>query len=220
MNLALAQMDIVWQDKETNKSRVKPLLEEAKVFGADFVVFPKMSLTGFSMDLEACAEECEETVRWFSEVAQDYREEQYYQPGDRPAFCSIEDHPWGGAICYDLRFPELFQVLSKKADAILVIANWPAVRSEHWKVLLRARAIETQSFVVGVNRVGVGNGINYSGDSMVVSPRGEIITPQYSGQEKLILCHLDLQDVEKARGSFPIKTDRKEPLYQRWFDEV
>lgn len=78
-------------------------------------------------------------------------------------------------ICYDLRFPEIFQIAAREADVLLVIANWPQIRREHWQTLLRARAIETQSYVVGVNCVGMHDGCAYSGDSMAVDSIGNIL---------------------------------------------
>jgi predicted amidohydrolase len=81
-------------------------------------------------------------------------------------------------ICYDLRFPEIVRNKISadgrlKYDAILYVANWPEKRSVHWKALLKARAIENQCYVIGVNRVGVdGNGHHYSGDSVCIEPMG------------------------------------------------
>ena len=76
-------------------------------------------------------------------------------------------------ICYDLRFPEVFRRVAKDVQAIFIIANWPSERKEHWRTLLKARAIENQCFVIGVNRTGKdGNGISYPGSSAIFGPLG------------------------------------------------
>ena len=79
-------------------------------------------------------------------------------------------------ICYDLRFPVWCRNVANQYDAAIYIANWPARRAHHWKLLLPARAVENQSYVIGVNRVGKdGNGIAHSGDSTIVDPLGNIL---------------------------------------------
>lgn len=117
-------------------------------------------------------------------------------------------------ICYDLRFPEIFQIASKKAHIIIVPANWPAVRSEHWKCLLRARAIENQVYVVAVNCAGEMNEMSYSGDSCIINPNGEVLV-ELSNQEGVIEYEL-MDDVKSFREAFPVKSDRKEELYMRY----
>ena len=79
-------------------------------------------------------------------------------------------------ICYDLRFPIWCRNIQNQYDAAIFIANWPARRAHHWKLLLPARAVENQSYFIGVNRVGKdGNGVAHSGDSSIISPTGEIL---------------------------------------------
>lgn len=79
-------------------------------------------------------------------------------------------------ICYDLRFPIWTRNLNNQYDLAIFVANWPAARSGHWKTLLHARAIENQAYVIGVNRVGSdGNGLSYSGDSMIIDFQGDVI---------------------------------------------
>ena len=75
-------------------------------------------------------------------------------------------------ICYELRFPEVFAEVAAEVDAMIVIANWPAARQEHWDALLRARAIENQCFVIGVNRIGVADGLTFAGGSVVLRSVG------------------------------------------------
>jgi len=79
-------------------------------------------------------------------------------------------------ICYDLRFPVWCRNIGNQYDAAIYIANWPAKRAYHWKLLLPARAVENQSYVIGVNRVGSdGKGNAHSGDSSIIVPTGEIL---------------------------------------------
>jgi predicted amidohydrolase len=115
-------------------------------------------------------------------------------------------------ICYDLRFPEIFQIASKKSHLITVIANWPANRQKHWIDLIKARAIENQSYIAAVNRVGYGDNIYYSGDSIVVNPMGEIIIAG-DDKERLLVAEINKNIVESTRDLFPVKNDRRENLY-------
>ncbi|MDE6852265.1 MAG: carbon-nitrogen family hydrolase [Lachnospiraceae bacterium] len=118
-------------------------------------------------------------------------------------------------ICYDLRFPELFQIASKQSDILFVIANWPGIRSAHWQTLLRARAIETQSYLVGVNCYGSRDGDSYSGDSMAVDSIGNILGI-LSGREGVLICDLD-DRAWSLRQKFSTRADRQEELYGDYF---
>lgn len=118
-------------------------------------------------------------------------------------------------ICYDLRFPEIFQIAARKSDVIFVIANWPALRSKHWETLLRARAIETQSYVVGVNCVGKRDGAVYTGESMAVDSIGNIIG-KLSNKEGVLICNLD-DRAWSLRSKFAIAADRREDLYKMYY---
>ena len=114
-------------------------------------------------------------------------------------------------ICYDLRFPELYRraVLGGGAELILVIANWPRRRREHWKALLRARAIENQAVVVGLNRVGDDPNASYSGDSAVIDGQGqELLALDASvGRHKVTL---DKEALLAWREQFPALKDATE----------
>ncbi len=110
-------------------------------------------------------------------------------------------------ICYDLRFPIWCRNRHKAYDVAIFVANWPAVRAAHWRTLLSARAIENQSYVVGVNCVGTdGNGIAYQGDSTVIGPRG---TVRYHGgdREDIATLTLSRQDLDAYREAFPAWKD-------------
>jgi len=106
------------------------------------------------------------------------KEDEYFASGTDTTIVSYKDWKLNLQICYDLRFPEIARnKISNQSpiyDVLLYVANWPQKRSLHWKTLLRARAIENQCFVVGVNRVGTdGNGFEYSGDSRLVDALGQ-----------------------------------------------
>lgn len=102
-------------------------------------------------------------------------EDEHYEGGDSLAQVQVEDIRVSLSVCYDLRFPYVFWPLADTTDLYLVPANWPAKRRHHWQSLLVARAIENQAYVAGINRVGTGGGINYCGDSAIISPLGETI---------------------------------------------
>ena len=103
-------------------------------------------------------------------------ENKFYTGGNKVVTFDIEGHLCGVIICYDLRFPELIRRLALDGVEILFVpAEWPHPRLEHWRTLLKARAIENQIFVIGCNGVGLGNGVKFCGHSSVLSPWGEII---------------------------------------------
>ncbi len=110
-------------------------------------------------------------------------------------------------ICYDLRFPVWIRSRND-ADLLVFVANWPASRREVWKTLLKARALENQVYVAGVNRTGKdGNGIMHSGDSMVLSPKGEVLASLDTDREGVLTCVLDLQELQQFREKFPVHLD-------------
>jgi predicted amidohydrolase len=109
-------------------------------------------------------------------------------------------------ICYDLRFPAWCRNRDDY-DLMLLVANWPAKRVHHWNLLLEARAIENQSWVIGVNRVGAdGNGMQYPGSSVVHDPLGERIAGLGDGEEARRV-DLDLAAVARIRSQFPFQAD-------------
>jgi omega-amidase len=138
-------------------------------------------------------------------------EDEYYSAGSRRLIASVKGWKILLLVCYDLRFP----IWSRQAmtereleyDLIIYVANWPERRNLAWKTLLRARAIENQSYVIGVNRVGAdGNQIMHSGDSMIIDPLGEIL---YHGaeEEELFTQTLHKDKLEEIRQRFPFWKD-------------
>jgi predicted amidohydrolase len=122
---------------------------------------------------------------------------------------------WAGCrvapfICYDLRFPEIFRPVARaRVQLITVIASWPDARLGQWVKLLQARAIENQCYVAGVNRVGSDPHLHYSGRSMIVDFRGDIIADAGDG-EKVIGAEIDLAALEEYRRVLPFLADMRE----------
>ncbi|MFT5411200.1 MAG: omega-amidase [Verrucomicrobiales bacterium] len=114
-------------------------------------------------------------------------------------------------ICYDLRFPELFRAgLDQGADLFVVIANWPSAREDHWVTLLRARAIENQAFVIGVNRSGTDPKYNYSGRSLAIDPHGAVLADAGNAPGAHHLT-LDREALLSWRSEFPAWRDSIPP---------
>lgn len=141
-------------------------------------------------------------------------EDKYLQPGSSPL---VLDLPWGVtgfAICYDLRFPELFRkyAIEEKARMIIIPAEWPLVRVEHWRTLLMARAIENQCYMVGVNSAGETNGTVFGGHSMIVDPWGKIVAE--AGEEpQLLTVDIELDTVDEVRSRIPVFDDLRLDIY-------
>ena len=134
-------------------------------------------------------------------------EHHHYRPGEqRQVF------EWRGwrilpQICYDLRFP-VFSRNRNDYDLALYVANWPAPRALHWQALLLARAIENQAYVAGCNRVGCdGNQHQYSGDSQIISPQGEILSAAEPHQRARLDAELSLDALNDYRERFPAWQD-------------
>ena len=111
------------------------------------------------------------------------------------------------ATCYDIRFPELFrESVRQKAEIVLVSAEFPDPREDHWRTLLRARAIENQCFIIATNRIGEDSRQSYFGGSMIVDPWGETIIS--GGREESILkADIDIRRAAAVRSSFPVLDD-------------
>lgn len=130
-----------------------------------------------------------------------------FASGTSPVIVEIDGIRFGLAICYDLRFGDLFWEMAEDVDAFLVVANWPAVRSQHWSTLLRARAIENQAYVVGVNRVGEGDGVAFAGDSGIIDPMGHVLA-NAGNAELTLVATIDQEVVSRSRKDFPFLADR------------
>lgn len=147
-------------------------------------------------------------------------ESQYFRRGEHAEWFTYKDHTFGMSICYDLRFPELYQYLSRKADVLVVAANWPKRRMMHWTSLLKARAIENQAYLLGINCTGMQEQLQYAGGSAAYSPLGELLTEDEDAVEKETLLYVEIhQDTKQCRKDFPVKEDRRPELYQMWEKE-
>jgi len=253
MKIAICQLHISWMDKNESIKRAELFVQEASQKGAELILFPEMSFTGFSMEVDKTRDSNYETVECMKQVSEKYNiaigfgwvkteqgmgenhytvvdkhmictdyikihpfsysdEDKHFRGGDKLSFFSLKGRKISPFICYDLRFPELFQGASKESDIIFVAANWPEARREHWRCLLRARAIENQSYVLGINCVGRIGDLNYSGDSCMIAPDGKVIG-EVSYQEGLLIEEIP-DDVNTYRSKFPMKKDRKPEFYK------
>src|SRR5262245_8992389 len=141
------------------------------------------------------------------------REHEHYAAGDAHVTVDVEGIRTSLFVCYDLRFADEFWALAPATDLYVVVANWPAARRNHWRALLRARAIENQAYVVGVNRVGLGGAegrtrLEYAGDSVVLDPLGEPVA-EAGADETTLVADVDPARVAAVRAEFPFLADRR-----------
>jgi len=130
-----------------------------------------------------------------------------YTAGNEQVICSYKEYNFNMQICYDLRFP-VWSRNRGTSDVIIYSANWPAVRSYAWKSLLVARAIENQCYVLGVNRIGTGpDATSYSGDSVIIGPKGDILAYLDPDTEGVITAELSKESLEKYRADMPVWRD-------------
>lgn len=258
MKIALVSLDQKWEDKEQNLLECEKYLKMASDSGADIIIFPEMTLTGFSMDIGRNAEEeaDSETVQAFQKLSSEYNisivfgvvikdgeyalnrayitdktgktgghytkihpfsfsgEDRSFSSGSTLCSFDLDQTSIGLTICYDLRFPELYSALAAKNDILINIANWPAKRVDHWNTLLKARAIENQLFVIGVNRIGKdGNNLEYVESSNVFNANGECLLP-IEAKENMKIYDIDRSWTQAFKNSFSTVQDRKTALYK------
>lgn len=250
MKIALVQYSPVWENKSASMEKLKSLL--AQTDAIDLLIFPEMTLTGFTMKSNDFAEELKgESYIFFSSLAKEkkcailfgmiekgkkknfntlvhlnnqgkiistYRkihpfsystEDVFYGKGKNTVVTKVKGIKIGLSICYDLRFPELYRFYAKdKVHLIVDIANWPDTRVEHWRTLLKARAIENQCYVAGVNRVGNDPKLHYNGFSSVFDPMGKEIFA-VENEEKVIVAEIDKTYVDEVRKKLPFLDDMR-----------
>jgi len=256
MKTALVSLNQVWEDKEANLSLCEEHIKEASIVKVDLIIFPEMTLTGFSINIEKIAEvESSETIIEFQSLAAKYniaivfgvvikdenkalnrsvfvdnngeilgtytkihpftfaKEDKYFNAGNKLSVVEYQGIKIALTICYDLRFPELYSVLSKQSDMVINIANWPEKRVEHWNTLLKARAIENQTFIVGVNRVGVdGNSLEYEESSNIHNANGDKLI--YDSFQDMKIYNVDGKFTQEYRSKFNTINDRKPQMYK------
>ena len=134
-------------------------------------------------------------------------EHKVFSAGNRCLTVEVRGWKLRPFICYDLRFPVWCRNINNSYDAAIYIANWPAIRAPHWKLLLSARAVENQCYVIGVNRVGKdGNGLAYSGDSSIIDPMGNVLFAQ-ADTPCVTTATLDYDRIRKYRETFAVWQD-------------
>jgi deaminated glutathione amidase len=145
-----------------------------------------------------------------------YRESAHEAPGDEPVLSATADGTGLGlSVCYDLRFPELYRILAVRGARILTVAAAFTLTTtrEHWEVLLRARAIEDQCFVVASNQVGEhAPGLRSGGRSMIVDPWG-VVLAQAPDAETFVVAELDLDRQDEIRERLPSLANRRPEAY-------
>jgi omega-amidase len=131
------------------------------------------------------------------------KETTVYSAGTSPCLIRLGGLSVGLFVCFDLRFPELFREVAADVDACVIIANWPSARQQHWEVLTHARAIENQCYVVAVNRIGDGDGLEYSGGSLILDPWG-VRCDRLAPGSSLRIGELSRSMVSRVRETFPL----------------
>ncbi|MFA7060800.1 MAG: carbon-nitrogen family hydrolase [Pedobacter sp.] len=140
-------------------------------------------------------------------------EDRAFSGGDHWLLADTSIGKIGVIICYDLRFPELSRRLALVgAQVICVPAQWPKPREEHWRTLLRARAIENQLFVVSANACGLVGKLDFFGMSMIINPKGEVLA-EAGEEEREIIALLDMRVMDDWRAQIPCFNDRKPECY-------
>lgn len=134
-------------------------------------------------------------------------EDQFYTAGNERRIISYKNWNIAAFVCYDLRFPVWSRNVDLAYDLAIYVANWPAVRSHAWNTLLRARAIENLSYVVGVNRIGQdGNEIQYQGDSALISYLGNDLL-NLANEDSIKSCSISKSELIEFRAKFPTDLD-------------
>ncbi len=130
-------------------------------------------------------------------------ETNHYTAGNRQVMVEFKEYKIFLAICYDLRFPAwLRRTAEYNYDVMLLVANWPERRSNHWKTLIQARAIENQAYVIAVNRIGNdGNDVHHSGDSALINAKGELEFP-FTSEAFVKTFTINKEETQAYRNSF------------------
>lgn len=257
MKIAIVSLNQAWEDKNKNIELCTNYIKIALAKKVDLIVFPEMTLSGFSNNISKTAEKEEnsETIEKFSNLAKENsiaivfgvviedkdkalnklimvdkdgqiianyakihpftfaNEDKYFNSGDKLVVVNFEGMNIGLTICYDLRFPELYSSLGSRCDLIVNIANWPSKRIEHWNTLLKARAIENQIFIAGVNRIGIdGNGLEYVESSNVFNANGEPLL--FKEYEDMKIYEIGTNWTIEFKRKFNTTNDRKIEFYK------
>ena len=135
------------------------------------------------------------------------KEDKFFTRGEKRLIFTFRGVRINPLVCYDLRFP-VWSRNKNDCDLIICAANWPESRREAWNILLKARAIENQCYVAASNRIGTdGEGIVYSGDSMILDPRGTVLTSANTNEENSITGEISMTELSDYRKKFPALND-------------
>lgn len=139
-------------------------------------------------------------------------EHKHFTAGEDSLIINIKGFKIKALICYDLRFPVFAKNNYNEGvydyDALIYVANWPKVRNHIWETLLRARAIENQVFVIGVNRIGIdGNGLDHAGSSCIIDSKGDYIIEPKQDEEFVSTTELNINDLNDFRNKFTVGLD-------------
>ena len=262
MKVAVAQISCSLGDPQANLFKVRDFSWRAKKAGAEMIVFPEMTDTGYSTPViqkhashweNGFVPGLQEITRTVSiavvsgvserdgssiynsqvlvdsqgKVVAKYRkthlyavapveEQTCFAPGDDFASFALSDMRFGFSICYDLRFPEMYRklVTEQNVSALLISSAWPFPRVEHFRVLVQARAIENQSYVIAANRVGKDDDLWFCGSSAIIDPRGVVIAAASADREELIQADLSQELVRSVRQRVESLAHRREDLYR------
>lgn len=141
-------------------------------------------------------------------------EDRYLGAGDKALVVDTSVGRLGVAICYDLRFTELFRKMALEgAEIICLPAEWPKPRLDHWKTLMKARAIENQLFMIGANCCGIQGKLDFVGSSQLVSPLGTVLQMATESEDAALVATLDFAEMEKYRSEIRILNDRRADIY-------
>jgi omega-amidase len=142
-----------------------------------------------------------------------FNEGNFFSAGQKLCLFDLAGHKAGAAICYDLRFPELFRSLALQGSSLIFVpAEWPTARGDNWRVLVQARAVENQVFICAVNCVGQHKNHPFFGHSLLVGPDGTIIV-EGDNKEDILYGDIDFQFIAEVRRSMDIFADRRGDLY-------
>ena len=244
----MLQLNSKWEDVDANLKNIEKQIANSEK--SDILVLPEMFNTGFTNNVNKCAETFDgKTVSWMKFIAKKtdtaicgsliiVRESKFYncfvfvKPDGSFSFydkrhlfrMGNENDTFSGGdsriiveyksfrillqVCYDLRFP-VWSRNNEDYDIIFYVASWPDARREIWDILLKARAIENQSYIVAVNRVGTdGNNLFYSGGTYCIDPKGNILAEAKNNEEVLLTVSLDKSELLNFRSKFPAYLDR------------
>lgn len=248
IKITIFQAYLFWENIEKNLQNLSLRLSALKE-KTDLIILPEMFNSGFTMNVEKCAERMDGlTMQWMYNTSKNFdcvvagtliieeegkyynrfvwmspdgsfvhydkrhlfglaKEDQVFTPGNSRVILKLKGWKICPMVCYDLRFPVWSRNQVDGYDLLVYTASWPDKRSAHWRALIPARAIENQSFVIGVNRVGHdGNEVYYSGGSMCISPLGDVV--YYKPEdEDLYTFTLNPKDLERAKEHLPFLKD-------------